>query len=73
MKWRDVHAVGLCYGANMVGGGDGTCDGGLLFVVGKALACEEGRAALGDLDDDRGLDVTGWEIRWRKSGDGRGG
>ena len=43
----------------MVGGGDGTCDGGLLLVVCEALACKEGSAALGDLDDDGGLDVAG--------------
>ena len=55
----------------MVSSGDGACDGGLLLVVCEALACKEGGAALGDLDDNGGLDVTSarGEIRWRQSGD----
>ena len=56
--WGDVHAVSLCDSADMVGGGDGTCDRCLLLVVCEALACKEGGAALGDLDDNGGLDVT---------------
>ena len=54
-----AHAVLLCDGADVVGGGDGACDGSLLLVIGKAFAGEEGSAALGDLDDDGGLDVAG--------------
>ncbi len=59
MASRYGHAVFLCYDADVVGGGDGTGDGGLLLVIWEALACEEGSAALGDLDDDGGLDVAG--------------
>ena len=55
---KDAHAVFLCYGPDVVSGGHGTCDGGLLVVVGEALSCEEGGAALGDLEDDGGLDVA---------------
>ena len=54
-----AHAVLLCDGADVVGGSDGACDGSLLLVIGKAFAGEEGSAALGDLDDDGGLDVAG--------------
>ena len=53
-----AHAVLLCDGADVVGGGDGACDGSLLLVVWKALACEEGSTTLGDLDDDGSLDVA---------------
>jgi hypothetical protein len=37
---------------------DSTRNGGLLLVVGQALPCEIGAATLGDLKDDRRLDVT---------------
>ena len=43
----------------MLGSGDGTEDRGLLAIVGETLAGEVGSASLGDLDDDRGLVVTG--------------
>ena len=56
---RPLHAVFLRYRAHMVSGGDGTCDGGLLLVVGQALTGEIRAAALRGLDDDRGLDVSG--------------
>lgn len=61
----DVHAVFLCYGADMVGSGDRTCDGGLLLVVWETLACEEGGATLGYLDDDGGLDVAMGQVRMK--------
>ena len=54
----DVHAVLLCYGADVVGGGDGACDGSLLLIIWEAFSGKEGGAALGDLDDNGGLDVT---------------
>ena len=57
----------------MVGGGDCACDGSLLLVVWKALACEEGSTTLGDLDDDGGLDVAGGNgVKKRDDGTGRG-
>lgn len=43
----------------MVCGGNGTGDGGLLLVIGKTLASEVGRTALGDLEDDGSLDIPG--------------
>ena len=57
-RGRNVHAVFLCYGTDMVGSGDGACDGGLLLIVGKTLSCEKRGAALGDLNDYGGLDIT---------------
>ena len=42
----------------MVGSSDSAADGRLLLVVCEALAGEVGSAALGDLDDNRGLDVS---------------
>lgn len=42
----DVHAVLLGYGADMEGSGDGTGDGCLLLVVGKAFSGKVGRTAL---------------------------
>ena len=58
VRENDVHAVLLGHEADVVGGGDGPGDGGLLLVVGEALAGEVGGAALGDLDDDGALDVA---------------
>lgn len=52
-----LHAVSLGDGTDMVGGGNGTGDGGLLLVVGKTLASEVGSSALGDLEDDGSLDI----------------
>lgn len=65
-RGRDVHSVFLCDGADVVGSGDGTCDGSLLLVVGEALSGEEGGASLGDLNDDGGLDVAGVENEGRE-------
>lgn len=52
-----LHAVSLGDGTDVVGGGNGTGDGGLLLVVGKTLASEVGSSALGDLEDDGSLDI----------------
>ena len=60
-----VHAVCLGDETDVVGGGDGAGDGGLLLVVGEALACKVGGAALGDLDDDGALDVAGGGVSVR--------
>ena len=57
----NVHAVFLGHGADVVGSGNSTGNRGLLLVIGKTLAGKEGRAALGDLDDDRSFDVTSRE------------
>ena len=48
----NVHTIRLGHGADMVGSTDGTDDGGLSFVISKALALKVRAAALGDLDDD---------------------
>jgi len=45
-------------GPDVLGGGDGADDAGLLFVVGEALASEVGGAALGGLDNDGRLDIA---------------
>ena len=55
---RNAHAVVLRDDADMVGSSDSAADGRLLLVVCEALAGEVGSAALGDLDDNRGLDVS---------------
>ena len=41
----------------MEGSGRRTSDGSLLLVVGKAFSSEVRRSSLGDLDDNRRLDV----------------
>ena len=41
-----------------VSGSDGTGDGSLLVSVGKTLSTEESGTSLGDLEDDRRLDVS---------------
>lgn len=50
----------------MVCGTDGAKNGCLLFIVRKPLACKIGCPALGDLNDDRGLDVSEDYIRPRR-------
>jgi hypothetical protein len=42
----------------MLSSGDGTEDGGLLVGVGETLSSEVGSSSLGDLDDDRRLDIA---------------
>ena len=54
----DLHAVLLCDKADMVGSCDCASNGSLLLVIWKTLAGEKGSTTLGDLDDDRRLDVT---------------
>ena len=44
---------------DVLGTGDSAQDGGLLVGVGDALAGQEGRAAVTELDDDRRVDVSG--------------
>lgn len=65
----DWNAIGWSDGANVVGGGNGTGDGGFLALVVESLAGEVGSATLGELEDDRSLCVfCGFE-----SSDGGGG
>lgn len=42
----------------MVSSSDGTRDGGLLLVVGKALSSEVSGSTLRNLDNDWGLDIS---------------
>ena len=58
-----VHAVCLGDEADMVGGSDGAGDGGLLLVVGEALACKVRTSALGHLEDDGGFDIPVLGVR----------
>ena len=44
---------------DVLGTGDSAQDGGLLVGVGDALAGQEGRAAVTELDNDGRVDVTG--------------
>jgi len=60
---RYIHAISLGHQAGVVGSGDGTKNRSLLLVVGQTLAGEEGATTLGDLDDDRRLDVTNVRVR----------
>lgn len=53
----DGDAVSLGDGTDMVCGGDGANDRGLLLVVREALASEVCRTSLRGLNDDWGLDV----------------
>lgn len=46
-------------GSDVVGGSDGSGDGGLLVPVGKTLTTEKGGSTLGDLEDDGRVDVSG--------------
>lgn len=51
-------AVSLGDGADILSTSDGTNDGGLLVLVAQALTGEVGRATIGELDNDWGLDVA---------------
>lgn len=51
--------VGGGDGTDVVGGGNGTGDGGLLVLVGHTLTGEVGSTAVGELEDDGRLGVTG--------------
>ena len=59
----DVHAVLLGDSTDVVGRGNGTKDGGLLLVVGEALAGEVRASTLRDLEDYGSLDVPAMGIR----------
>lgn len=50
----------------MVCGTDGANNGCLLFIVRESLACKISCPALGDLNNDRGLDVSKDYIRPRR-------
>lgn len=64
MAGEDVHSVFLGNQADMVGSGDSTCNGRLLFIVRKTFASEVGASALRHLDDNRGLDVSRCASDW---------
>jgi hypothetical protein len=55
----NVHAIDLRNGADVQGSRDRAGDGRLLFVVCDTLARKVRRTTLGDLKDDRGLDIAG--------------
>lgn len=54
-----IHAVVGSNGTDEVGSSDGTSDGSLLVVVLQALSGEESGTTLRNLEDDRGVDVSG--------------
>ena len=53
------YVVVLGHQADMLGPGDGPQDGGLLLSVLDALAGQEGGPAVGDLDNDGGVNGAG--------------
>ena len=63
VRQNDLHAVLLGDSTDVVGRGNGTKDGGLLLVVGEALAGEVRASTLRDLEDYGSLDVPAMGIR----------
>lgn len=58
-KKSHIHAVMGSNGTDEVGSSDGTGDGSLLVAVLQALTGEESGTTLGNLEDNRGVDVPG--------------
>ena len=67
----DGDVVVLGHEAHVLGPGNGAQDGGLLLGVLDALAGQEGGPAVGELDDDGGVDGPG-RLQHRVDGGGGG-
>ena len=59
---RNLHSVGGSNGADVVCGRDSASDGSLLLIVGEALAREVRTTTLGNLEDNRRLDIPLFDI-----------